>query len=93
MVASVIQVVSTLLVGQCKEYWQFFLCQGVAVGLASGCIFGPTLAVVSHWCTFPNSSPAQVYLLIFSLRQSRNDGRQPMASWQLVHPLEAQSIL
>ncbi|KZS99111.1 MFS general substrate transporter [Sistotremastrum niveocremeum HHB9708] len=49
MVASVIQVVSTLLVGQCKEYWQFFLCQGVAVGLASGCIFGPTLAVVSHW--------------------------------------------
>ncbi|KAJ7147858.1 MFS general substrate transporter [Mycena crocata] len=47
--ASVSLVVLTILIGQCTEFWQFLLCQGFAVGVASGVIFGPTLAIVSHW--------------------------------------------
>ncbi|KAK7693789.1 hypothetical protein QCA50_003361 [Cerrena zonata] len=47
--SSVFLVLSTFLVAECKEYWQFLLCQGFAVGLACGCVFGPTLGVVAHW--------------------------------------------
>ncbi|KAF7349864.1 MFS general substrate transporter [Mycena venus] len=47
--ASVALVVLTVLTGQCTEFWQFLLCQGFAIGIASGVIFGPTLAIVSHW--------------------------------------------
>ncbi|KAF8753498.1 Monocarboxylate [Rhizoctonia solani] len=39
----------TFLTAECKEYWQFLICQGVGVGLASGFLFGPAIAVVSHW--------------------------------------------
>ncbi|EKM55122.1 uncharacterized protein PHACADRAFT_255520 [Phanerochaete carnosa HHB-10118-sp] len=42
-------VVCTLLVAQCKVYWQFLLCQGFAVGLFSGFAFGPLVAVAAHW--------------------------------------------
>ncbi|KAA1469294.1 MFS general substrate transporter [Dentipellis sp. KUC8613] len=49
MVASVVLVVATFLIAECKTYWQFLLCQGFAVGLASGSIFGPVLSIVSHW--------------------------------------------
>lgn len=63
--ASAFLVVATFLVAECKEYWQFLLCQGFAVGvsvkfgsdtpftdvlqLGSGIIFGPLLGVVAHW--------------------------------------------
>ncbi|KAJ7881820.1 major facilitator superfamily domain-containing protein [Mycena olivaceomarginata] len=47
--ASVALVALTVLTGQCTEFWQFLLCQGFAIGIASGVIFGPTLAIVSHW--------------------------------------------
>ncbi|KAI5124365.1 hypothetical protein M0805_008969 [Coniferiporia weirii] len=47
--ASCLMIIATFLTAQCTEYWQFVLCQGVAIGLASGVIFGPTLAVISHW--------------------------------------------
>ncbi|KAJ6540489.1 MFS general substrate transporter [Mycena capillaripes] len=47
--ASVALVALTVLIGQCTEFWQFLLCQGFAIGIASGVIFGPTLAIVSHW--------------------------------------------
>ncbi|KAH8117270.1 MFS general substrate transporter [Phellopilus nigrolimitatus] len=47
--ASCLMIVATFLTAQCTEYWQFVLCQGIAVGLASGVIFGPTIAVISHW--------------------------------------------
>ncbi|KAF9053370.1 MFS general substrate transporter [Panaeolus papilionaceus] len=46
---SAILVASTFLVAQCTEYWQFLLCQGLAVGLACGGLFGPTTAVIAHW--------------------------------------------
>ncbi|KAJ7235599.1 MFS general substrate transporter [Mycena haematopus] len=47
--ASVALIILTILTGQCTEFWHFLLCQGFATGIASGVIFGPTLAVVSHW--------------------------------------------
>ncbi|KAJ7437974.1 major facilitator superfamily domain-containing protein [Mycena galericulata] len=47
--ASVALVVLTILTGQCTEFWHFLLCQGFGIGVASGIIFGPTLALVSHW--------------------------------------------
>ncbi|KAF8638647.1 hypothetical protein AX17_002050 [Amanita inopinata Kibby_2008] len=46
---STLLIVATFLVAECKEYWQFLLCQGLAVGVASGGIFGPTTAVIAHW--------------------------------------------
>ncbi|CAA7271142.1 unnamed protein product [Cyclocybe aegerita] len=48
-IGSVLVIVSTFLVAHCKEYWQFLLCQGFAIGLGAGICFGPTLGVVGHW--------------------------------------------
>ncbi|KAF8699172.1 MFS general substrate transporter, partial [Rhizoctonia solani] len=47
--AAALLIIGTFLAAECHEYWQFLLCQGIAVGLASGFLFGPTIAVVSHW--------------------------------------------
>ncbi|CAE6414885.1 unnamed protein product [Rhizoctonia solani] len=47
--AAVLLIIGTFLAAECHEYWQFLLCQGIAIGLASGFLFGPTIAVVSHW--------------------------------------------
>ncbi|GLB34269.1 putative monocarboxylate [Lyophyllum shimeji] len=47
--SSALLVASTFLVAQCKEYWHFLLCQGIATGMACGGIFGPTSTVVAHW--------------------------------------------
>ncbi|KAF9047236.1 major facilitator superfamily domain-containing protein [Rhodocollybia butyracea] len=49
LAASILVVVCTILVGQCTHYWQFFLCQGVAVGIGSGMIFGPSMAIIGQW--------------------------------------------
>ncbi|EIW84681.1 MFS general substrate transporter [Coniophora puteana RWD-64-598 SS2] len=48
-VASCVLVACTFLTAECTEYWHFLLCQGFALGLSAGVIFGPTLGVVSHW--------------------------------------------
>jgi MCP family monocarboxylic acid transporter-like MFS transporter 10 len=48
-IASAVLVVATLLVAECTQYWHFILCQGVAVGIAAGTIFGPAISVTSHW--------------------------------------------
>ncbi|KAF8887426.1 major facilitator superfamily domain-containing protein [Mucidula mucida] len=37
------------LTAECVHYWQFLLCQGVALGLAAGCIYIPCISVMSHW--------------------------------------------
>ncbi|KAF9444202.1 MFS general substrate transporter [Macrolepiota fuliginosa MF-IS2] len=42
-------VTATFLIGQCKVYWQFLLCQGIGIGLGCGGNFGPTCAIVGHW--------------------------------------------
>ncbi|KAJ6519091.1 major facilitator superfamily domain-containing protein [Mycena sanguinolenta] len=47
--ASCLLVLSTFLVAECTQYWQFILCQGLATGIAAGTIFGPTLGVIGHW--------------------------------------------
>ncbi|KAJ7352024.1 MFS general substrate transporter [Mycena albidolilacea] len=47
--ASLTLVALTILTGECTQFWHFLLCQGFAVGIACGVIFGPTLAIVSHW--------------------------------------------
>ncbi|KAJ6593393.1 major facilitator superfamily domain-containing protein [Mycena capillaripes] len=48
-IASALFVAATFLIGQCTKYWQFLLCQGFAVGITSGVIYGPTTAVIGHW--------------------------------------------
>ncbi|KAJ8700398.1 hypothetical protein PTI98_003423 [Pleurotus ostreatus] len=48
-ISSTILVLATFLVAQCTEYWHFLLCQGFAIGLASGAIFGPNIGIVGHW--------------------------------------------
>ncbi|KAJ3981089.1 major facilitator superfamily domain-containing protein [Lentinula detonsa] len=47
--ASILVVACTLLVGQCKQYWQFFLCQGVGIGIGCGMVFGPAMGIIGQW--------------------------------------------
>ncbi|KAJ1307955.1 hypothetical protein OPQ81_002032 [Rhizoctonia solani] len=49
LAAASLFITGTFLTAECKEYWQFLLCQGLAVGLACGILFGPMIAVISHW--------------------------------------------
>ena len=46
---SVFLVVVTVLIAECKAYWQLLLCQGFASGISCGMIFGPVFAVIGHW--------------------------------------------
>jgi len=46
---SVILVVATALTAECKEYWQFLICQGLLTGLACGMIFCPLPAITAQW--------------------------------------------
>ncbi|KAE9407339.1 MFS general substrate transporter [Gymnopus androsaceus JB14] len=39
LAASIVVVVCTILVGQCTQYWHFFLCQGVGIGIGCGMWF------------------------------------------------------
>ncbi|KAK7444096.1 hypothetical protein VKT23_015494 [Stygiomarasmius scandens] len=48
-IASVVLVAAVFLVAECKEYWQFLLCQGFAIGLACGTLFGPAMGIIGHW--------------------------------------------
>ncbi|KAF5364629.1 hypothetical protein D9758_005540 [Tetrapyrgos nigripes] len=47
--ASVVLVVAIFLTAECKQYWHFLLCQGFAVGISCGVIFGPAMGLVGHW--------------------------------------------
>ncbi|KAF5382811.1 hypothetical protein D9757_007269 [Collybiopsis confluens] len=47
--ASVLLVVSTFLVAECTQYWQFVLCQGLATGIGVGMVFAPSLSIIGHW--------------------------------------------
>ncbi|CEL55795.1 putative transporter MCH4 OS=Saccharomyces cerevisiae (strain ATCC 204508 / S288c) GN=MCH4 PE=1 SV=1 [Rhizoctonia solani AG-1 IB] len=49
LAAASLFVAGTFLTAECKEYWQFLLCQGLAVGLASGLLFGTMIPVITHW--------------------------------------------
>lgn len=47
-VSSIMLVVCTLLVAQCKVYWQFLLCQGFAVGVRLLLACRPTAPLTPH---------------------------------------------
>lgn len=47
--ASILYIVAGFLLAECRHYWQFLLCQGVALGLASGIIYVPCVGLVSQW--------------------------------------------
>ncbi|KAG0707851.1 MFS general substrate transporter [Suillus ampliporus] len=47
--ASCVLVACTFLTAECTQYWQFFLAQGLGVGVCSGIIFSPTLVILSQW--------------------------------------------
>ncbi|KAI6097980.1 MFS general substrate transporter [Pisolithus croceorrhizus] len=39
----------TFLTAECKQYWQFFLVQGLFTGLFGGIIYAQAMSVVPHW--------------------------------------------
>ncbi|KAI0718723.1 MFS general substrate transporter [Cerioporus squamosus] len=47
--ASALLVACTFLTAECKEFWQFLLCQGFGIGLACGIVFSAGSGVVAHW--------------------------------------------
>ncbi|KAJ1300085.1 hypothetical protein OPQ81_002567 [Rhizoctonia solani] len=49
VIASTVLVSGTFLIGECTEFWHFLVFQGIGIGVACGFLFGPALAVVSHW--------------------------------------------
>lgn len=49
LTSSALLVIATFLVAECKEYWQFLLCQGIVIGAACGGLFMPTTAIIAHW--------------------------------------------
>ncbi|CAG9986896.1 unnamed protein product [Clonostachys byssicola] len=46
---AVLVVTGTLVTSACTQYWQIFLAQGVCVGLGNGCLFCPSIALVSTY--------------------------------------------
>jgi MFS family permease len=49
VVGGVLLVVGMLMTGLCSQYWQLLLAQGVMVGLGSGCLFLPSIAVLPQY--------------------------------------------
>lgn len=45
----ILQVLGIMMTSLCKEYWQFFLAQGVCCGLANGLMFCAGLSVMSTY--------------------------------------------
>ncbi|PWN43903.1 MFS general substrate transporter [Ceraceosorus guamensis] len=48
-IGMVILIISQFLLSLCREYYQFFLAQGVGLGLGFGIVFNLSVAVPSHW--------------------------------------------
>lgn len=46
---SVLIVAGTMAASACTQYWRIFLAQGVCVGLGNGCVFCPTIALMSTY--------------------------------------------
>ncbi|KAL1947828.1 hypothetical protein VTO73DRAFT_13552 [Trametes versicolor] len=47
--ASAVIIAVTFLTAECTKYWQFLLCQGIAMGLACGVVFGTVMGCPAHW--------------------------------------------
>ena len=46
---AVLVIVGMLMTGLCSQYWQLLLAQGVVVGLGSGFLFLPSIAVLPQY--------------------------------------------
>ncbi|KAF3801404.1 Leporins efflux protein lepC [Colletotrichum gloeosporioides] len=46
---AILTVTGTLATSACRQYWQIFLAQGICVGIGSGCLFCPAVAIVSTY--------------------------------------------
>ncbi|KAJ7661964.1 major facilitator superfamily domain-containing protein [Mycena polygramma] len=46
---SLLIILTTFLVPECKVYWHFMLCQGFGVGIGAGLMFCTMLTIVTHW--------------------------------------------
>jgi MFS family permease len=46
---SIAYVLSLVVLGQCKAYWEFVLCYGVVCGISNAFLTTTALAVVAHW--------------------------------------------
>ncbi|TVY13098.1 Aspyridones efflux protein apdF, partial [Lachnellula arida] len=46
---SCLQILSVMLLSICTEYWQVWLCQGLGLGVAAGCIWQPSISIVSQY--------------------------------------------
>ncbi|KAG9943637.1 MFS general substrate transporter, partial [Aureobasidium melanogenum] len=42
-------VIAMMLTSLCTKFYQFFLCQGILLGVSSGLIYAPALSVVGHY--------------------------------------------
>jgi MFS family permease len=49
LLGSVFQVIGIFTSAQATQYWQLFLSQGICMGLGNGCLFCPTMAVLSTY--------------------------------------------
>ncbi|CAE6424708.1 unnamed protein product [Rhizoctonia solani] len=49
LAAAALFIAGSFLTAECKEYWQFLLCQGFTVGIGCGFLFGPMIPVLTHW--------------------------------------------
>lgn len=39
----------TLTASACTQYWQVLLAQGLCIGVGNGCLFAPSIAILSTW--------------------------------------------
>ncbi|KAF3769374.1 hypothetical protein M406DRAFT_52448 [Cryphonectria parasitica EP155] len=46
---TVVFMIGTFTTSVYKAYWQVFLAQGVCIGIGAGCLFCPTVAILSIW--------------------------------------------
>ena len=49
LVGTFLTVVGTLLTGICSELWELILAQGVMIGLGTGCLFLPSIAIIPQY--------------------------------------------
>ncbi|KLO19242.1 MFS general substrate transporter [Schizopora paradoxa] len=48
-ISTILFLAANFLIAECKTYWQIILCQGIALGLGSGIVYVPCVAVVSQY--------------------------------------------
>lgn len=51
VVGSIVSVFGMMMTSICREYWQIILSQGLVVGMGSGCMMLPSIAVMPQYFT------------------------------------------